>query len=276
MQVFRLHILAGYQIKNYKVCFLKKNLRGHFLRAIFSIEWQLISSTSVAALIIFCNLENVLLKSFTTNNSNLLVCLTMLGSILTLLTTLSVSFLVGKAESNSTQRYETLFQLKSRIYELESFLNAQPQETELTKECFKLTSNLKSKQLDEFPFDNWTDLVADIVSLTPLRELSGKSTQSLEHQVLSCLVMFEELMTNLSLLFVHRVILDMHSKRVIKGFFFLAGLLIISLIIFYSKSIILINILYFSPVFFGVLTLFHIAEIGWVLYQESQEDPRVV
>jgi len=203
---------------------------------------------------------------------HLLIFMAMLGSMLALMTSLSFGFLIQFMNATNNRKHDLFAKLKTELFNFDSFLKDYPSHLPIINECLSFSWELKKIKFDEFPISDWDERLA---SLEPhIGESRGayENDRNLENKILGYLVIMEEIVSEIGLMCIKQIISSIHTERVIKGFVCLAGVLVSSLVTFYVSSDNALFLLSSVPIFFSVMILLYILELGWNLKRESDEE----
>lgn len=233
-------------------------------------RWQLIIAISLS--IAYLLGGQYLLPLDENGKRQLMIFMAMLGSILALITSLSFGFLIQYMNTTNNRKHDLFTKLKSGLFNFDLFLKDYPQNLPIIYESESFSWELKSIRFEELPIVDWDERLEELRPHIEESRGAYEEDRNLENKILGYLVIIEEIISDIGLMCIKQIIFDIHVKRVIKGFLCLAGVLATTVITFYTRSESFLYFLSTAPIFFSIMVLLYILELGTQLKRESAEE----
>jgi len=249
---------------------MKKYLT-QLLSALSMTKWQVAIATCsvIIYLIKYCNGEVSQIDEG--YKRQLMIFMAMLGSVLALMTSLSFGFLFQFMNATNNRKHDLFTKFKSELFNFDAFLKDYPQHLEIINESQKLSWNLKTIKFEDFPVLDWEERLKGVLSYIELSKGTYENDRNLENKIIGFLIVTEEIVSDIGLMCIRQIISSAHANRVIKGFTCLAGVLFTAAVTFYVNDPAVLFILSSAPLFFVVIVLLYILELGWNLKREADE-----
>ena len=241
------------------------------LSALSMTKWQVAIATCLTTVYLIQCFSGGISQLDEGNKRQLMIFMAMLGSILALMTSLSFGFLSQYMSSANNRKHDLFTKLKSELFNFDSFLKDYPQDLAIINESQKFSWDLKSIKFEDFPIMDWDERLEGLKPHIEKSRGAFEGDRNLENKVLGFLVIMEEIVSDIGLMCIKQIISTVHADRVIKGFCCFAGVLVTATATYYVSDPTLIFILSSLPIFFVVMVLLYILELGWNLKRESDE-----
>jgi len=231
------------------------------------LGWQIFISSSLflGALLNRLFLQQSIDVSIDIKNTTL--ALGSIGSILALATSVSFAFVVFSINQLNSRKHDLFYKFKTVLFDFDQFLKEYPATEDLIAESQALSWKLKFIRLNEFPLENWDEILTDL-NLYLDEEYNYEEDPNLKNKILGYLGYVEEIISEIGMTCIAQVIAGIYIKIVIKAFSLIGLLLLVFVFSYLNLGSVQNLIASVTPVFFATFACLLFVEIGWYLWRE--------